>query len=184
VDPTIAERLAREVPYFKLMYVNRLLCTFIFWFTVVFPSIARQIVTPKSQSGDISRTVTGVNDGIVPGAKVVLEGSLVAQRRTMTAKDDGSFNFSGPASGVPYHISVSADGLVDWTSPTLILIPGQFLSLTDIKLRLSVGLTSVDRIASSIGVAGNVSHYSASCRSWCRSRRHLAASLTDASLQI
>lgn len=85
-----------------------------------------------------------VNDGIVPGAKVVLEGSLGAERRAVTAKDDASSNFKGLADGSR---TTSASAPTGWSIgflTSLILNPGQFLLLTDIKLGLSIGATSVD----------------------------------------
>jgi hypothetical protein len=130
------------------MYVKQLLCTFIFCFAAVFPSIAQQTAAPNSQPASISGTVTDVNDGVVPGAKVVLEGPLVTERRTAVARDDGSFNFSDLSPGVPYHITISADDLVDWASPIVVLNPGQYLFLTDTKLKLSAGITSVTVYAS------------------------------------
>jgi Carboxypeptidase regulatory-like domain len=136
------------VPSFQLMFGKQSLCIFIFCLVIVIPSIAQQTALPSSRPGGISGTVSDVNDGIVPGAKVVLEGPLVTERRTAVAKDDRSFNFSDLTPGVQYHITISADGLADWTSPIVILNPGQHLFLTSARLKLLGSVTSVTVYAS------------------------------------
>jgi hypothetical protein len=99
---------------------------------------------PRGICGTVTNVNDDVNDGIVPGAKVVLEGSLGAERRAVTAKDDASSNFKGLADGSR---TTSASAPTGWSIgflTSLILNPGQFLLLTDIKLGLSIGATSVD----------------------------------------
>ncbi len=107
------------------------------------PAVAQQVAAPEAQAGSISGTVMDVNDDIIPGATVVLEGLVPAENQSETAKDDGSFHFSDAKAGVPYHVQVSADGFVTWTSPAIVLNPGQFLFLAGSKLQIAGGATSV-----------------------------------------
>jgi Carboxypeptidase regulatory-like domain len=103
---------------------------------------------PAAQSGAINGTVMDVQDEIVPGATVVLEGALPADYRKIAADDAGSFVFKGLRPGVTYHITVQADGFVDWKSPAIVLSPGQFQFVTNIQLQLKGEQTSVKVYAS------------------------------------
>lgn len=125
------------------MNINQSLRAFIFSVFVTVPAMAQQIVAPEPQPGSISGTVTDTNDDIVPGATVTLEGPALADGRKTVAKDDGSFGFDGLKPGTPYHITISADGFVIWTSPTVIVNPGQPVFLTGSKLEIAGGATSV-----------------------------------------
>ena len=46
--------------------------------------------------------------------------------------------------GVPYQVNISANGLGDWHSSTLILAPGEFKILGDVELRIEVERTTID----------------------------------------
>jgi hypothetical protein len=101
------------------------------------------VAAPDPQPGSISGTVTDMNDAIVPGATVALETPAPGERRTVEANDNGFFDFAGLKPGTPYHVTVSANGFVSWTSSTVILSPGQFVFLTESKLKIAGGETSV-----------------------------------------
>lgn len=90
----------------------------------------------------ISGTVTDVNGGIVGGATITLEGTAPEDRQTAVASENGAFQFN-VKSGVPYHVTIAATNLHSWTSPSLVLNPGQYLFLTDIKLGLPNSEVSV-----------------------------------------
>jgi hypothetical protein len=103
----------------------------------------REIVAPDPQPGSISGTVMDTNGDIVPGAAVVLEVPAPGQSRTIVATDDGAFHFDGLKPGIPYHITISANGFVSWKSPAIILSPGQFVYLKNSTIAISGGATSV-----------------------------------------
>jgi len=94
-------------------------------------------------AGYISGTVLDVNGDIVPGATVVLEGPAPTDRRTVVVKDKGFFEFDNLKPGAAYHITVSAKSFINWISPAFVLTPGQYLYLTDIRLKIEGGQTTV-----------------------------------------
>src|SRR6185312_8864527 len=84
-----------------------------------------------------------------PGAHIVLSGSAPADERTATADANGGFVFDNLKPAVPYRISIGADGFANWTSPPIVLSPGQYLIVTDAKLTLAGGSTSITVSAAS-----------------------------------
>jgi hypothetical protein len=118
-------------------------CALILSACFVIPAIGQQVATPDPEPGKVSGTVTDVNDDIIPGADVILESAIPGERRAAVSEDDGSFAFNDLRPGVPYHVIISANSFVSWTSPSITLIPGQYLFVTDIKLKIAGGATSV-----------------------------------------
>jgi len=102
-----------------------------------------QIAAPEPQAGNINGTVLDVNGDIVPGVAVVLEGPAPGGSRTSVTNSSGFFEFHDLKPGVPYHVTISANGFVSWTSPVITLNPGQFLVLTTIRLQVAGVVTSV-----------------------------------------
>ncbi|HWY59456.1 MAG TPA: carboxypeptidase-like regulatory domain-containing protein [Terriglobales bacterium] len=98
---------------------------------------------PKPQTGVLVGTVTDVNNDTVPGATVVLEGPELKDLRTVVTKDNGFFQFSDVQPGATYHVTVRAEGFANWTSPTVVLKPGQYLILTGSKLNIAQALTTI-----------------------------------------
>jgi hypothetical protein len=121
---------------------------------------------PKPQTGIIVGTVTDVNHDTVPGATVGLEGpvqtdpenkSLQCQffeahkglplwdlpacrsARLLRGRESCTrfFEFKDVEPGTTYHITVSAQGFANWTSPAVILKPGQYAILTGSKLHIA-----------------------------------------------
>jgi carboxypeptidase family protein len=125
----------------------------IFFASLVIPAIGQRIAVPDPQPGTISGTVTDVNDDVIPGAQVILESSIHGDRRSTVSGDNGSFAFGDLMPGVPYHVTISADGFVAWTSPTIILNPDQFLFLKGSKLTIAEGATSVTVYSSAQQIA-------------------------------
>src|SRR6185437_3758908 len=95
------------------------------------------------QPAGISGTVSDSDNDIISGAQVVLSGPTAADGQTATANDSAGFAFENLRPGVPYHVTISANGFVTWTSPEIVLNSGQYLILTGAKLELSGGSTSV-----------------------------------------
>jgi hypothetical protein len=129
---------------------NRLLkiCTFLICVPVAARATAQQIDAPKAQLGTVSGTEVDVNNGIVAGAAVVLEGPVPEEHHTVVANDNGFFEFHDVRPETPYHVTISADGYVNWTSSTIILNPGQVLFLTNNRLKIAGAATSVTVFAS------------------------------------
>jgi len=155
-----AHSFARSTPY--EMMITSTLCTLVFCIFVATPTAAQQIASSdppgnKSatsitaadlQPGYISGTVTDVNSEVVPGATVVLDGPDPGQHLTAVTNDGGSFEFGGLRPSTSYHVTISADGFVSWTSPTFDLDAGQFLFLVGSKLEFAGGTSSVTVYAS------------------------------------
>jgi hypothetical protein len=95
------------------------------------------------QTGNISGTTVDTNGDIIPGATVVLDGPTPKDHRTVTASNNGAFQIDKLQPETPYHVTISAKGFVSWSSPTILLKPGQFVILTDARLRVSGGVVSV-----------------------------------------
>jgi hypothetical protein len=118
-------------------------------FTVCLISLSapgQQISAPEPQAATIRGIVTDSDDAIIPTATVIVEGPASDDHYTSLAAGDGSFVLNHLHPAVSYHVMVTAQGFANWTSPTLILQPGQQLDLTDIKLTISVLETSVTAI--------------------------------------
>ncbi|MGD0294076.1 MAG: carboxypeptidase-like regulatory domain-containing protein [Terracidiphilus sp.] len=94
-------------------------------------------------AGYISGAVLDVNGDTVPGATVVLEGPAPTDRRTVVVKDNGFFEFENLKPGATYHITISAKAFINWSSPAFVLTPGQYIYLTDIRLKIAGGQTTV-----------------------------------------
>jgi Carboxypeptidase regulatory-like domain len=105
-------------------------------------ALGQQIVAPAPQRGSIHGTVTDVEDAAIPGATVKIDGPASSEHRTVTTDGTGSFELQG-LDPVSYKITVSAKGFADWTSPAVVLKPGQALDMTDIHLKISVVETTV-----------------------------------------
>ena len=132
---------------------SRSLCALLFAGCIVIPAIGQQVVAPDLQPGKISGTVTDVNDDIVPGANVILEGSAPGDKRSTVSGDNGSFTFEDLKPGIPYRVTINADGFVTWTSPVIMISPGQIRFLTGSTLQIAAAATSVTVYASSEQIA-------------------------------
>ena len=73
---------------------------------------------PKPQTGTIVGTVIDVNDDPVPDATIVLEGPVPGDPRQAMSNDNGFFEFKALGPGT-YHVTVSAKGFANWTSPAI-----------------------------------------------------------------
>src|SRR5579864_3191039 len=62
--------------------------------------------------------------------------------RTVVSNDNGFFQFNEVEPGT-YLVVVSAEGFADWTSPAVILKPGQYEIVTGTKLHIAEALTTI-----------------------------------------
>lgn len=107
------------------------------------------VASSSSQPAVISGTVLDSNNDIIPGAQIELDGPTAADKQTAIASDSGGFTFNNVKPGVTYHVTISAAGFVNWTSPAILLIPGQYQILTNTQLKLAGGATSITVSAAS-----------------------------------
>jgi hypothetical protein len=99
-------------------------------------SAAQTNAAADPKPGTIGGTVIDVNGDTVPGATVVLKGLDANNVRTLVTPENGFFSFQDLNPGVPYQISIAANGFADWTFPTMMLEPGQYKILGGIQLRI------------------------------------------------
>lgn len=114
---------------------------------LLLPAVPMMGQGPENSSPDaavIVGTVTAVNGDTVPDANVTAEGSDPQDHRTVTANDDGYFEFHDLKPGIPYQIKINAEGFSEWASPVITLEPSQFKILSDIRLRVQVVSTTVN----------------------------------------
>ena len=100
------------------------------------PLAAQDSNASQPETGHITGTVTDVNNDVLSGATVVLEGPALKDPRTVVSNDNGFFEFNDLEPGT-YHVTVSAKGFANWTSPAVILNPGQYVILTGSKLKIA-----------------------------------------------
>ena len=119
-----------------------------------------QSASPNPLPATISGTAVGPTDEAIPGATVVLQGPGSRDRYSTSANDNGFFEFQDVKSGIPYQVLIHADGFADWTSPAVVLDPGQYKILTGCKLRLpdvettiNVGYSSVEMATQQVKAA-------------------------------
>lgn len=98
---------------------------------------------PKPRTGIIVGTVTDVNNDTVAGATVSLEGPALNNERTVVSNDTGFFEFKDVEPGTTYHVTVRAQGFANWTSPEVVLKPGQYAILQGSKLRIAEARTTI-----------------------------------------
>jgi hypothetical protein len=114
---------------------NRFVC---FATLVLSTSVAaQQLSAPVPQKATIVGTVLDTNGGVVPNARVVLEGPPSTDPESAVTSGNGFFQLVALNPGVPYHAVVSAPGFADWSSQEIILQPGQYFILPKVSLRLS-----------------------------------------------
>lgn len=108
---------------------------------------------PDATPAELNGTVTDVNGDLIPGATVVLNGGDSSEHQTQTANDSGFFQFGGLKPGKPYRVTITANGFQSWTSQPITLNAGQFFGITDIKLTIDAGVSSVTVYSSTEQIA-------------------------------
>lgn len=137
----------RQKSFIELSIIG-LLCVF---FSCA--AAAEEISAPEPRTGTIVGTVIDLRNDVVPGAEVVLEGRDSSDRRAVSANENGFFTLSDVKPGIPYHITVSAPRFANWTSPAVIITPGQCLELTSIRLQIAAEVTTVTAVLTSEQIA-------------------------------
>ena len=124
------------------MRIGYRLCAFVL---SIIPIVAhgQQTDAPQPQRGSIRGTVTDVDDAAIPGATLTVDGPAKSDFRTLKSDETGSFEVKDLTPALGYKITVNANGFAEWTSPAIVLTPGQTLEMADIKLKISVVETTV-----------------------------------------
>jgi hypothetical protein len=125
------------------MTIKLCLRAFIFCVALVSATAAQDISAPQPQTATIVGTAVDVNGDPIPGSQVSLKGPLPADRQRVVTNENGFFELDHLRAGAPYHITVSATGFADWTSPGITLKPGQYLELTGIRLNIAEAVNTV-----------------------------------------
>jgi hypothetical protein len=99
--------------------------------------------SPDLTPGNIVGTVVDLNGDTVPNATVVLDGPGGNGSRTVVANENGYFEFHDVKPGIPYHVTISAEGFSEWTSQPVTLEARQFKILADIRLQVELAKTTV-----------------------------------------
>jgi len=120
--------------------------------SVAGPLAAQDFSAPNPEKGRITDTVIDVNNDTVPGATAVLEGSGLRDPRTVVSDNNGFLEFTDLDPGT-YNVSITAKGFATWTSPIIIVKPGQYIILTGSKLTIAEALTTVNVVYSPEQVA-------------------------------
>lgn len=124
-----------------------------------FRGVAEDVSRPVANSGTISGTVVDVNDGVVPGATVVLGCHNPCKQESTIAGDTGAFEFTNVSLGTPYVIAVSASGFTNWTSQPIVLTPEHSVYLiSDARSKMDDAAESVTVYASRDQIATEQVH--------------------------
>lgn len=128
------------------MRIRTFFCIFALCISAIYAS-GQLISAPEPQASGITGTVTDAEGGAVPGATISVDEPASRGHHTATTDGDGFFTLIGLHPSVSYHVKISAKGFADWTSPVVVLTPGQETELKDIKLTVST-VQTVDAISS------------------------------------
>ena len=107
----------------------------------------QQPLAPDRQPAHIAGTVTDTNGDVIPGAEVVVVAPA-QNPRSAVANDNGFFQIDNLTPGTGYEVTISAKGFTNWKSPEVVLSPGQFDLLKDVKLTILGDTASVIVVAS------------------------------------
>ena len=107
---------------------------FLCWFDCA--AMAQEISAPEPRNGHIIGTVTDVQDALVLGAIVVLDGRPASGQQKTTTNQSGFFSFNAVQPGASYRVTIHANGFADWTSPPMQITPGQYVDLGSIALTI------------------------------------------------
>lgn len=98
-------------------------------------------------------TITDVNGDAVGDATVVAIGPDVRDGRQVRTSGNGYFEIDGLKPGVSYHVVASCRGFADWSSPVILLAPGEFKLMGEIQLRIAAQQTVVHVTYNQVQVA-------------------------------
>jgi len=109
-------------------------------------AFGQQVSAPAPQASSIIGTVVDIQNEAISEAAVVLDGPAPSDRSSVTADTNGFFTFKDLRPATPYRLTITAKGFAAWTSPAIILKPGQELDLASITLSIAVVQTTVNAL--------------------------------------
>lgn len=119
-----------------------------FCFFTLHASAQQQLVSgPEPRTATIVGVVTDTDGSIIPGATVTAEGSTQQDRRIAGSTGDGSFVLDRISPSIEYRVTVHAKGFLDWTSPIVMLKPGEQFDLSEVKLAVGLVETTVSAVS-------------------------------------
>ena len=119
-----------------MMRIRQYLCVFAFCLSAV--SVPGQLISaPEPQPASINGFAADADGDAIPGATVRADSTAPSEHHKVVADQTGYFILKGLRPSVTYHITVSAKGFADWTSPDVVLTPGQEEEISGIKLAVS-----------------------------------------------
>jgi len=126
-------------------YAQRLTTCLAIFLAVSFSAAvqAQDTNAPDLKLASIVGTAIDVNGDTVADASIVIAGTDPADRHTTTANENGYFEVHDLKPGVSYQVTITAQGFTDWTSPQVVLEPGQFKILDGIRLQVQLAKTTV-----------------------------------------
>jgi hypothetical protein len=128
------------------MRSNQIVCGLLFCLSTLYGH-AQLASAPEPQPGSIIGTVNDLEDSIIPGATITVDGASPEDHHTGIAGSDGTFTVQGLHPYTAYRVVVRAQNFTDWTSPaTITLRPGQQDELGPIKLAIGMVETTVSAI--------------------------------------
>ena len=107
----------------------------------------QQVSAPEPQAAAIEGVVTDMDDAVIPDASVTITDPVSHDRFTTVAAGDGSFALNNLRPAVSWNLTITVHGFADWSSPALVLRPGQRFDLKNIKLTVSAVESSVTAVS-------------------------------------
>jgi hypothetical protein len=136
------------------MSIRLFLCSLVLCVSFTGAAVGQLMISaPEPKTGAITGTLLDMNDGTIPGATVVLEGPSLPDPKHVETNDNGFFQLDRLKPGIPYRVTISADGFANWTSPEVVLKPGQYLELAGIRLQIAAAVTTVNAVFSTEEIA-------------------------------
>ena len=125
------------------MKTQRIWLLFLIVLAIVAPLAAQDANPLTPGAGQITGTVTDLNGDALSGATVVLQAPALKTPLKLQSDENGFFDFKQLEPGT-YRVTITAQDFGDWTSPDIALAPGQYMILTDCKLRVAEVATTVN----------------------------------------
>ena len=111
-------------------------------------AMAQQDLPSAPHTATIIGTVLDGTGDTVPGAKVLLQGPSAGASRALVTQESGFFKLDDLEPGVPYRVSITAQGFSNWNSNAVVLQPGQSFILSGITLRIAAVETTINVVPS------------------------------------
>jgi hypothetical protein len=102
-----------------------------------------QISLYGQATGNVTGIVADATGAVIPSASITLTNLQTGVQRNTQSNGDGAFAFAGITPGTDYKIGVSASGFEPWESQPFAVRAGDYLSKTDIRLKVGAATAAV-----------------------------------------